>query len=313
MKNKKVLLIGGCGYIGSSVAEFLKKNNIQVDICDMNGTKNEVKFLFDYKLLDKKNVENYTDIVLLAGHSSVKSCEGPLYSSFKNNVDNFVNLVDKLSKNTRLIYASSSSVYGDSKNNLVSEEMLDFRPNNYYDLTKYLIDMINLGCSNPNVVGLRFGTVNGVSPILRKDVMINAMVNSAFSDNHIKLYVKDVHRPILGTQDLNRAIYSILSSEPCGDKIYNLASFNKTAEEIANKVAELCKVPIIEIDMPVSQSLDSINTKLQTAAYDFSIDTRLFEKKYNFKFEETIESITNKLIVNWHDMSKISRSEFVNY
>lgn len=313
MKNSKVLMIGGKGYIGSSLVQYLQLNGYNVDVCDIFKDNNLVKFNIDYKLLKKKDIEQYTHIILLAGNSSVKSCEGPLYSSFKNNVNNFVELLDKLSTDITLIYASSSSVYGDSKQNIISENMLEFKPNNYYDLTKYLIDMINLGVSNQKIVGLRFGTVNGISPILRTDVMINAMVNSAIIENHIKLYVKEVYRPILGTNDLNRAIKMILNSEYKGEKFFNLASFNDTADSIANKVAAICNVPIVEIPMPQNIETKINNTKFQTAAYNFSIDTSLFQQKYSFTFFDTVESITKDLISNWSLMSKVSRSFFLNY
>jgi nucleoside-diphosphate-sugar epimerase len=313
MKNSKVLMIGGKGYIGSSLVQYLQLNGYNVDVCDIFKDNNLVKFNIDYKLLKKKDLEQYTHIILLAGNSSVKSCEGPFYSSFKNNVNNFVELLDKLSTDITLIYASSSSVYGDSKQNIISENMLEFKPNNYYDLTKYLIDMINLGVSNQKIVGLRFGTVNGISPILRTDVMINAMVNSAIIENHIKLYVKEVYRPILGTNDLNRAIKMILNSEYKGEKFFNLASFNDTADSIANKVAAICNVPIVEIPMPQNIETKINNTKFQTAAYNFSIDTSLFQQKYSFTFFDTVESITKDLISNWSLMSKVSRSIFLNY
>ena len=56
---------------------------------------------------------------------------------------------------------------------------------------------------------LRFGTVNGYSPFLESDVMIN-VVNSHINDGHIKLYIKDTMRPILGINDLCEGIRYIL-------------------------------------------------------------------------------------------------------
>ena len=43
--------------------------------------------------------------------------------------------------------------------------------------------------------------------------MINAMVNSAINDGHIKLYIKDTMRPILGINDLCESIRYILASD----------------------------------------------------------------------------------------------------
>ena len=43
--------------------------------------------------------------------------------------------------------------------------------------------------------------------------MINAMVNSAMNDGHIKLYIKDTMRPILGINDLCGAVKTIVNSD----------------------------------------------------------------------------------------------------
>ena len=164
--------------------------------------------------------------------------------------------------------------------------------------------------SDVEYYALRFGTVNGYSPFLRSDVMINAMVNSAIVDGHIKLYIKDTMRPILGINDLCEAIRYILASAEDKRGLYTLASFNKTAEQIAYEVANVMGVQVQEFEADPTQIN---NTKNQTKAYNFSISTLKFRKAFGFKFKDTVESVVTELRDRWNDMIKTDRSRSINY
>ncbi len=298
----KILLIGGNGYIGSKLQQSL-----DVDVVDTNWF-NEKGNGEDFKDFTSRYYSDYNIIILLAGHSSVKMSEGNLNSCFNNNVRNFIDLIEKLDKQ-KLIYASSSSVYGSVGGKTVNEKYHGFEPYNQYDISKHTADLYAQK-SDVEYYGLRFGTVNGSSPVLRTDVMINAMVNSALRDGHIKLYIKDTMRPILGINDLCRGIKSIVESDEDRRGLYNLASFNKTAEQIAYEVADVMGVEVKEYEADPTQVK---NVKSQTKAYNFSISTLKFRRDFKFKFQDTVESITTDLIKNWDSMEKTDRSAAVDY
>jgi nucleoside-diphosphate-sugar epimerase len=305
---KKILLIGGNGYVGSYF-NFKFQLNYNIDIIDINWFTSD-KFKFDFKFLDKDYINSFDVVILLAGHSSVKMCDRDMISSFNNNVVNFINLLNKINLEQKFIYASSSSVYGNTNCDIVDENYMYFNPNNYYDLTKHTIDLYAIK-SEKNIYGLRFGTVNGWSPNLRTDVMINSMVNSALTDGHIKLYIKHIMRAILGIDDLVDAIQTIIDSDKNYPGIYNLASFNKTSEEIAIGVSKEINIPIKEYDCV---SLEKItNVKLQTNAYNFGIDSNKFIELFNFKFKNTIESITKSLVDGFNKCNKSNRNEIFIY
>ena len=297
-----ILLIGGNGYIGSKLQEVL-----EVDVVDTNwfNDKNDGE---DFKDFTSKHYDGYDTVILLAGHSSVKMSEGNLNSCFNNNVRNFIDLIEKLDKQ-KLIYASSSSVYGSVGGKTVNEKYYGFEPYNQYDISKHTADLYAQK-SDVEYYGLRFGTVNGCSPVLRTDVMINAMVSSALRDGHIKLYIKDTMRPILGINDLCRAITSIVEFDEDKRGLYNLASFNKTAEQIAYEVADVMGVEVKEYEADPTQVK---NVKSQTKAYNFSISTLKFRKEFKFKFQDTVESLATDLKENWDGMTKTDRSEAFDY
>ena len=262
----------------------------------------------DFKDLTRDYYSEFDNIILLAGHSSVKMSEGNLNSCFNNNVRNFIDLLEKLDKQ-KLIYASSSSVYGSVGGKTVNEKYFGFEPYNQYDISKHTADLYAQK-SDVEYYALRFGTVNGYSPFLRSDVMINAMVNSAINDGHIKLYIKDTMRPILGINDLCEAIRYILASNEDKRGLYNLASFNKTAEQIAYEVANVMGVQVQEFEADPTQIK---NAKNQTKAYNFSISTLKFRREFGFKFKDTVESLVTELKDRWDDMKKTDRSEVIDY
>jgi nucleoside-diphosphate-sugar epimerase len=307
---KNILIIGSAGYIGSRLTlEFKDKYSITtLDACWFEHS-NSPDIIGDFYNFDKTFYSKFDIIILLAAHSSVKMCEGPMLSAYNNNVRNFVHLFSKLNSNQKIIYASSSSVYGDVGSTVVDENHNDFIPHNHYDVTKHIIDLY-APKFNIQYYGLRFGTVNGYSPTVRKDIMINSMTHSALTSGEIKLYIKDIIRPILGIEDLVRAIETIIENESDNRGIYNLASFNATAEDIAKKVNNVTNTKIVEY---VTDPTNISNSKLQTKCYNFSINCEKFIRKFNFEFKETVESITKSLINNYPKIQLTTRDNFKHY
>lgn len=299
---KNVLIIGGNGYVGSRLRQVLAQDYTveSVDCCWYNY--DETSNRTDYHKLTQEYLEQFDAVVLLAGHGSVASCNGDIQSPWLNNVTNFTDLAAKLSwKNIPLIYASSASVYGNSlPGQLFVESNKRFIPVNNYDITKYTLDLeaqiaINQG---QTIMGLRFGTVNGWAPNLRADVMINAMYHSAQSQGKITVTNKHINRALLGIEDLCRGVAHCIERPQAG--IYNMASFNTSVENIANAVATQLNVPLVD--------------KGTTAnAYDFGLDTTLFQQTFGFTFTETPVTIVDSLIKKYEQSHVERRDNYMIY
>jgi nucleoside-diphosphate-sugar epimerase len=299
--SKTVLIIGGNGYIGSRLIHDLHLiyTMHSVDACWFDSPLSTTE-LKDYRTLSKQELSKYDAVVLLAGHSSVKMCDGPILSSWNNNINNFIDLVNKLDKSQLLIYASSGSVYGSSNTVSVEDTPLKFKPINNYDLTKYSLDLhaqkfIKEGYK---IVGLRFGTVNGWSPNTREELMINSMTKKSLYDGEIIVSNKNIKRPILGISDLSQAVKTIIDWPVSG--IYNLSSFIDTVENISLGVSNMLNSNVQEI----------LNT---TGAYDFIMDTTKFKETYNFTFNASIDSIVKELTDNFEKTRFSDRNRFINY
>jgi nucleoside-diphosphate-sugar epimerase len=284
---KRVLIIGGCGYIGSALQTHLLKKNVLYDSVDLEIFGNP-SFLpnhkIDYRLLSAMDLKSYTHIIFLAAHSSVKMANEDSSAAFYNNILGFKQLLEKITSSQRLIYASTSSVYNGVANNAVDEEWTNFSLGNMYDFSKFSNDCLAKysGC---DYIALRLGTVNGSSKNLRTDLMINRMVLTAMTEGVVKIANSKVNRPILGLQDLVNAILTIINQTP-PQGIYNVASFNNTVGYIGHYVAKRLKVEVI--DMP------------DTLTYDFSINSSKITKVTGFAFSQTLESLVEEIIVHYN-------------
>lgn len=301
---KNVLIIGSSGYIGSHLYQELSKvhNVMGVDMVD--GLMKTV--VSDYRNLTKEFIQWFDVIILLAGHSSVKMCEGDPINSLRNNVENFLGLIDKIDDSQCFIYASSSSIYGKIGKEMATEESRGFFPYNNYDLTKNTIDQYAM-LSNKNYYGLRFGTVNGASSITREDIMINAMTRNSIKEGKIKLFFAETNRPILDIQDLCSAVKRIIEKNDISvSGIYNLCSFNSTSREIAEEVSKITGSVIENFD-------DKDDTTLNKSVYDFSIDNSKFCNVFDWKPSGTVESIVNGLLDNMGQITFVNRNKPYEY
>ena len=275
----KLLITGGCGYIGSAVHYHLRsKYAIEtVDLQWFGNFNNPNNIVSDFDSLPKSFYDQFDVIFHTASHSSVPLCKD-IHASFDNNVTKLLALTKKLNKQ-KFIYASSSCVYVESDGTPKVETELS-PPTDGLTLSKTTLDNV-MPLLDVEYYGLRFGSVNGWSPNMRTDLMINSMTTSALKNGEVNVFNAHAHRPIVSTFDIVRSIEAIING---GDNrgIYNVASFNHNIGEIGKRVANYMNVPLI--DKGTSQT------------YDFTISSDKFKKTFNFEFESTVESIVQSIL-----------------
>ena len=263
----KILITGGCGFIGSNLSLYLLKNTTHliyvidnmIDNYDISFKKNNLEELINYDnftyyneniLGTTKLREINPDIIIhLSSIPGVrKSMEDPLFY-IKNNIDAFVYLLEECRKYNikRVIYASSSSVYGRNKKTPFSENDNINELNSSYACSKkcmevygkYYNDVFNI-----NVIGLRFFTVYGergrpdMAPyIFLKNISENKEILSYGNGNSSRdyTYVTDIISGIMAVVEgkgKNGEIYNLGNSNPI-----SLNDFITLCEAIVNKKA----------------------------------------------------------------------------
>lgn len=197
---KSILITGSSGFIGGHLKTYLKKLNYNLILLDKDypiSQNNEyaINICDIHSLIKLIQVNNYDIdcIIHLAAIGSVpRSFQDPQYV-FQNNVNGFLNILEiiKRYKIPKLIYASSSSVFGDSKS-ILKTEGEEGKPLSPYALTKKINeDLAELYASKCNLkaIGLRFFNVYG--PDQKVDHTYGAVI-PRFIDNIIKDQTSDI-------------------------------------------------------------------------------------------------------------------------
>lgn len=309
---ERILIIGGCGYIGSAIFSRLKTNaNLQVDTVDLEWFGNFVNpnnIKKDMKDLDEEFLNSYTTIIILAAHSSPPmAANSPTECVFKNNVGNFISLMSKLKNNQKVIYASSSSVYTGLMENNVTEDAVLKSPISLYDLTKQEIDYYTALNLFPSIqlYGLRFATVGGYSPNQRTDTMLNMMVRTANEKGSIFVVNGQTRRPILYIEDLVDTVLAIINCKEDKRGIYNLSSMNAVIQDIADSVGNKLGITVQQTD---EKSFSNLLGGKMSPVFDFSIDSTKVQASFGVKLNATIDTIVDNLQQNFKQMNLYNSS-----
>jgi UDP-glucuronate 4-epimerase len=230
---KRILLTGGAGFIGSHLAEALLRGGAQLSIVDNldsfyspDWKKANLETIrqsgnFDFFEQDIRAMDGLREIVArvrpdaiihLAARAGVRpSIEQPrLYDEV--NVSGTVNLLEACREFqvSRLVFGSSSSVYGESRHAPFSEKQSDLHPISPYAATKLAGELYCYTYAHLYklpVVSLRFFTVYG--PRQRPDLAIHKFVARIEAGKPIPIfgdgetgrdytYVDDIVTGILG-------------------------------------------------------------------------------------------------------------------
>tara|TARA_B100001029_G_scaffold176771_1_gene180281 strand:- start:1418 stop:2377 length:960 start_codon:yes stop_codon:yes gene_type:complete len=259
-------LITGCaGFIGYSVAKKIleNKNNNVIGIDKLTNyysiklKKKRLSILKKFKnfkflnkdISSKKNTKyifknyNLDQVLHFAAQPGVRRSISHPHEYYDSNVSSFFNLLElsKAYNIKKIIFASSSSVYGDNKK-FPLKESFDRKPKNFYALTKCINeDMANFYSKlyNIKVIGLRFFTVYG--PYGRPDMLIWKMCENILFKKNLKInnfgkherdftYIDDVVKMVIKVSKIrnlkNFEIFNVCSNNPSKLK-YILEIFKK--------------------------------------------------------------------------------------
>ena len=159
LKNKRFLVIGGAGLIGSHTVDLLLKEKVKEILIFDNFCRGTIKNL-EHSVKDKrvKIFDNGGDITQLdILKSSMNNIDGVFHfaalwllhcwdypeSAFDVNIKGTFNVVRAIVKSNvkRLVYSSSASVYGDALTEPMDESH-PFNNNNFYGATKIASEQI---------------------------------------------------------------------------------------------------------------------------------------------------------------------------
>ena len=133
---EKIIILGGSGYIGRELSEFVKLAQPNADIIALSSR--------DIDLTDCKSGEYLDDILdsqtILYICAGIKKQLGDSLTTFRKNISITQNILEskKISQCKKTIFLSSAAVYGENINNLEISETTTCSPSSYYGLSKKL-------------------------------------------------------------------------------------------------------------------------------------------------------------------------------
>lgn len=269
----KILITGAAGFIGFHlVGRFIKEGNDELvgldNINDYYGIElkysrllesginnNDIEYNKHVKsfksdnyrfikldISDKKNLfklferEKFDYIISLAAQAGTRySIENPdLY--IKNNLIGFYNILESCRRHPvkHLLYASSSSVYGNSNKIPFSENDKTDNPVSLYAATKKSNELMAYTYShlfNMYITGLRFFTVYG--PWGRPDMAYYKFADKILNDEEIEIYnFGKMKRDFTYIDDIIEGINRIIYKKP--DEYESTESINEARHKVLN-------------------------------------------------------------------------------
>jgi nucleoside-diphosphate-sugar epimerase len=275
VKNHSILLVGGCGYIGSYLYKNLCGLETDLVVVDDLRRKNPATvptLTRDYSSLSETELERFDIVIWFAGHSSVQLAQSDPQGALANNCLNLFSFAKKLNPSARLIYASSGSLYSSKKESKcipsAENDLVSIPYQNSYDISKFAFDYL-AGHFLKNCFALRMGTLAGFSPNLRSELLFNAMNISAFSVGKVFVKNRDAGRTILFLDDLWLLIKELIekNAEP---GVYNAGSLSGTIGDFAKDIADTWGAEVVD-----EGESETYSFMLDTTRMDFLIkDTR---------------------------------------
>ena len=315
LKNSKILVIGGAGFIGSFVVSELLKHDInQVLIYDnlARGKKSYLKEQLkdsrcsffndggDIREIDiLNNAMKGMDYVISLAAMWLLHCKDYPRTAFDVNIAGTFNVLEACVNNNikKLIWSSSASVYGDAVE-LPMTENHPFNNKNFYGASKIAGESMATAFNDRyglEVICLRYMNVygphqdqtaayTGVVPIMLNKIQAkqSPQINGDGSQSYDFIYVEDVARA---------NICALESDVKFG--MYNVGTEVQTSiKELCETILKLKKSNLEVIYRPYSK--DDARSLVQNR-----IGSRVkAEKEINFKYKYNLEQGLQELI-NW--------------
>ena len=266
----KIIILGGCGYIGSTLTKILLTAGNKVKIIDtqwfgknLKNNKNLSIIKKDIRDLKKKDLNGYDAIIHLANIANDPSVLLKPQLSWDVNVLTTMKICELAiqSKIKKMIFSSSGSVYGVSEEKNVIEKT-ELKPISIYNKTKMIAERVILSYSEHlNTTIIRPATVCGLSERLRLDVSVNMLTYQAWKNNLITVLGGSQIRPNVHILDLCKIFTHFLSKKNLiyQNEIYNAGFENLSIMNIAKKIRikTNCKIQINPSNDPRSYRLNS--------------------------------------------------------
>jgi nucleoside-diphosphate-sugar epimerase len=242
LARRRVLLVGGAGYIGTPLTGFLLARGYDVRCLDLLLYRNRdcvtpylgqpgYEFMFG-DLADGGTVDaalrGATDLIILAGlvgDPITKKFAKEHLAINETGLSRFIDRLDGAGLN-KVILISTCSNYGEIPLDTLAAEDYPLKPLSLYANAKVAREKQILGGSNKVdycATVLRFATAFGLSGRMRFDLTVSEFTRDLFSGTVLQVYDADTWRPYCHVRDFALALARVLElpRERVGFEVFN--------------------------------------------------------------------------------------------
>jgi len=308
---RKVLLVGGAGYVGSVLAEELLERGYAVKILDRlyygdNGLR-EIRdrvdlVVADMRVLPPDLLEDVDAVVNVGGLSNDPTAEYNPKANYEMNTLATKTLAEmcRAAGVRRYVFASSCSIYdrgvGNYDKDVIQDEETPVAPRAAYSSSKREAEKILLSMAGDDFcpVILRKGTIYGFSHRMRYDLVVNTFVKFALSQGYLNLhYGGEMWRPLVDVRDVARAYILAIQAdeEKIKGQIFNVSHRNYRISELALRVREALRQVDVDPEIRVDYGYKGVRS--------YRVSTKKIERTLGFRpkvdIEESVIDMVEKI------------------
>jgi nucleoside-diphosphate-sugar epimerase len=297
MSRHSILITGGAGYLGSTLAPALLAEGHRVTVLDNfmfgQASLNHVCAdpNFDVHRGDARDeavlkpLLKTADIIIpLAALVGAPICNADKLGAESINRDAILTLIRLAGKQQRILMPITNSGYGIGQAGKFCTEESELRPLTLYGRTK--VEAERAALDRGNSISFRLATVFGMSPRMRIDLLVNDFVYRAVHDRAVVLFEPHFKRNYIHVRDVARVfIHGIGNFETMKDRPYNvgLSDANLSKLELCSKIKE--HLPnFVFLEAPIGEDPDKrdyivSNEKIERTGFKpaFSLDDGIRE------------------------------------
>jgi nucleoside-diphosphate-sugar epimerase len=305
---KKILLVGGAGYVGSVLAEELLERGYAVKILDrlyygdsgLREIRDRVELVVsDMRVVDPGVLQDVDAAVNLGGLSNDPTAEYNPKANYEMNTTASVQLAEMCQEMgvRRYIFASSCSIYdrgvGNDYNDFLQDETTPVDPRAAYSGSKRAAEeeLLKMAGNDFCPVILRKGTIYGFSHRMRYDLVVNTFVKDALSKGYITIhYGGEMWRPLVDVRDAARAYIAALRAdeEVVRGEIFNVSFQNIRISELALRAREALRDAGVDLDIRAEYGYRGVRS--------YRVSAEKIQSILNFRPKVTIEESVQNMV-----------------
>ncbi|MAN80230.1 MAG: NAD-dependent epimerase/dehydratase [Magnetovibrio sp.] len=230
LKRRRVLIVGGAGYIGIPLTQHLLEQGFDVRVLDLLLYENHgpvAGFLghpgYEFMAGDLCDsaardaaLDGISDVIILAGLVGDPITKAYPQEHEAINEDGLARFVDALNGRSlnKVVFVSTCSNYGEIPADTTADENFDLKPLSLYAKAKVAREQQLLAMDNHADfcgVVLRFATAFGLSGRMRFDLTVSEFTRDLHAGARLEVYDADTWRPYCHVRDFARALHRVLA------------------------------------------------------------------------------------------------------